>query len=130
MESQRTEEDKLLRAGIVVILGGVEYSIPPLVIREAAIWRKKLASLLGKLPAYASTTTDNPAAFETAITAMLVSVPDEMTDLFFSYAKGLDRQEIEGTANEIELATAFGSVLKVAFPLVAGLTEAMGKPGR
>jgi len=126
----RTEEDKVLRAPIVVTLGGVEYSIPPLVIKDAREWRKKLAKLLAKLPAYAKTTTDDAAGFETAISAMMVEMPDEMTDLFFAYAKDLDRDEIENTANEIELSKALEAVLEIAFPLVSSMTVALRRLSR
>ena len=124
---ERTEEDKLLRAPITVTLGGTDYNVPPLVIRDAREWRKKLVKLLGKLPAYAKTNTDDAAGFEAALSAMMVSMPDEMTDLFFAYAKDLDREAIESTATEQELAKALEAVLEIAFPLVASLTGALGK---
>ena len=123
----RTEEDKLLRAPIVVTLGGTEFSIPPLVIKDAREWRKKMAKLLSKLPSYANVTTDNAEGFGIAVEAMLVGMPDEMTDLFFAYAKDLNRDEIEGIATEAEMAKAIGAVIEIAFPLVSSLTGALGK---
>lgn len=123
----RTEEDKILRSPITVVLGGEEHKVSPLVIRDAREWRKKFAQLLGKLPAYAATTTDDAKGFEVAIVAMLVGMPDEMADLFFAYAKDLDREAIEASATEAELAKAIEVVLEIAFPLVGSMTGALRK---
>jgi len=127
---ERTEEDKLLRASITVILGGMEHAILPLVIKDAREWRKKLSKLIGRLPSYANTTTDDPKGFEVAVEAMLVSMPDEMADLFFGYAKNLSRDDIEAVATEAELAKAIEAVMAVAFPLVGSLTGVLGKLAR
>ncbi len=123
----RSEEDKLLRVPIVVTLGGEEYEIKPLVIKDAREWRKKFAKLLGRLPSYVSTSTDDAASFSNAVDALIVSMPDEMADLFFVYAKDLDREKIESTATEVELVKAIESVLEVAFPLLGGLTGVLRK---
>jgi len=55
----------------------------------------------------------------------MVTKSDEVIDLFFSYAKTLDREEIESIATDAELATAFAEVMKVAFPLAESLPKAM-----
>jgi len=123
----RTEEDKILRAGIVVILGGKEYEIKPLVIRDAREWRKKLAGMMSKLPQYIQVTTDDVEGFMSAINIMMVGMPDEIADLFFAYAKDLNREEIESNATEVELSKAFEAVLDIALPLLGSLAKAMGK---
>ena len=123
----RTEEDKILRAGMVVILGGKEYEIKPLVIRDAREWRKKLAGMMSKLPQYIQVTTDDVEGFESAINIMMVGMPDEIADLFFAYAKDLNREEIESNATEVELSKAFEAVLDIALPLLGSLAKAMGK---
>jgi len=122
---ERTEEDKVFKSPITVILGGKEYNIPLLVIKDAREWRKRAASLFGRLPAYAKTTTDDATGFDHAITAMLVDMPDQTTDLFFAYAKTLNREEIESTATEVELAKAIEQVMAVAFPLLGSLAGAL-----
>ena len=127
---ERSEEEKVLRSSVVVTLGGVEHEIRPLVIAEAREWRKKFARLIGQLPAYANTSTDDAEGYEAAVSALYVQVPDEMSDLFFAYAKDLDREEIEATATEAELADALEAVMGVAFPLVGSLTGALGKLAR
>lgn len=126
----RTEEDKVFRAPIVVTLGGREYEIKPLVIKEAREWRKQFAKLIGKLPTYAGVTTDDPQGFEAAVEATLVVMPDEMANLFFAYAKNLDRETIESSATEAELAKAIEAIMEVAFPLVGSMTGALGKLAR
>ena len=120
----RTEEDKIVQAGIEVILGGNEYSIAPLVIKESREWRKRVVLLLSSLPAYAEVTTDTPDEFGEALNAMLVAMPDKVTSLFFDYSK-LDREVIEATATDAELAKAFEQVIEIAFPLAKSLTQTM-----
>lgn len=124
---ERTEEDKLLKSPIVVVLAGKEYEIKLLVIKEAREWRKQFSKVLGKLPTYAKTTTDDAEGFSAAINGIMVAMPDEMADLFFAYAKDLNREEIENTATEIELARGIEAIMEVAFPLVRSMTGAMGK---
>ena len=127
---KRTEEEKVLRAPITVILGGDEYDIPLLVIKDAREWRTKFAKLIGKVPGYIKVTTDDANGFVAASEAMLVTMPDEMTDLFFSYAKGLDREVIESKATEEELAKAISIVMDIAFPLVGSMTGALTRLSR
>ncbi len=123
----RTEEDKVFRGPITVTLGGEEYEIKPLVIRDAREWRQRFAKLVGQLPSYANVSTDDAQGFGSAVTALLVSTPDQMADLFFSYAKEIDREQIEAVATEEELAKGIEQIMGVAFPLVRSLTGALGK---
>lgn len=123
----RSEEDKVTQAPLVVALGGKEYEVRLLTILEARAWRKQMAKMLGALPAYAKATTDDAPAFEAAVSAMLSTMPDQVADLFFAYAKDLPRDEIEKAATEVELALAFDAVMAVAFPLLRSLTGAMAK---
>ena len=113
----RSEEDKILRTPVVVILGGLKYEVEPLVIKESRVWRRNVVKMLSALPLYAQATTDNPSEFEAALSKLLVDMPDTVVDLFFEYAKGLDREEIEATATDSEMAKAFEQVVEIAFPL-------------
>jgi hypothetical protein len=122
-KSGRSEEAVLFQDAIEVTLGGKQYSIKLLRIREAREWRKQLATLIGALPSYANVTTEDPTAFEGAISAMMVTIPDKVTDLFFAYAKDLERESIEAEATDAEVAEAFKKVVAVAFPLARVLTE-------
>ena len=121
----RTEEQKLTQAGIKVILGGQEYEIRPLVIRDSREWRAKVIKLIAPLPEYVKVTMDNTEDFEKVLTSMLVTMPDQVLDLFFDYAKDLDREEIENKATDAEMREAFNEVIKIAFPLASALPETM-----
>lgn len=114
---ERTEEDKVVQAGIKVILGGVEYSIPPLVIRDSREWRRKVIALIAPLPELTPKSIDTTEDFENALTTLLVTMSDRVVDLFFEYAKELNQEEIEAVATDAELSQAFREVIEVAFPL-------------
>lgn len=122
----RTDEDKITQSPIVVTLGGKEYPIRPLVIRESREWRKKLIKAFGQLPKYLNMTTDNPEQFTEALNVMLTEMPDMVADLFFSYASDLPIEEIENSASDMELSVAFQEVMKFAFPLSQTLTKVLG----
>ena len=122
---KRTEEDKIVQAGIKVILGGVGYSIAPLVIKDSREWRRKVVALISELPRYAEVTTDTPDEFGKALDTLLVAMPDKVAGLFFEYAKNLDQGEIEAKATDAELAKAFEQVIEIAFPLAQSLTQTM-----
>lgn len=127
---KRSEDDKLVQAPIKVILGGEEYEVKLLVIREARAWRQKVVELISVLPGRLNATSDKPDEFRDAMSALLVTMPDAVADLFFSYAKDLDRGEIENIANESELARAFDQLMEIAFPLSGSLVGAMARTGR
>ncbi len=125
---QRTEEQKIAQAPIVVVLGGKEYPVKPLVIRDSRVWRQKVVKMLAALP---NLTKDiNPAniapqQFETAVSSLLVSSPDEVINLFFEYARDLNREELEALATDTEIAKGFEQVVNLAFPLFRTLVKTM-----
>jgi len=119
---ERTEEQKLARDPLRVILGGKEFDIPLLVIKDSREWRRKASELLAALPGYANTSTDDPDQFKSAMNALMVAMPEQVIDLFFLYAKGLKQDEIEAVANDLELAEAFKQVAAIAFPFVGAVT--------
>ena len=123
----RTEEQKVSQANIEVILGGKKYEIAPQVIRDSREWRKKVIALIAPLPSLVNITMDKPEDFERALTQMMVIMPDQVIDIFFEYAKDLDREEIEGVATDTEMADAFLEVVQVAFPLSQSLPKVMSK---
>lgn len=123
----RTEEQIVAQAPIIVILGKKEYEVKPLVIRDSRPWRKKLIGLVASLPQLVNITMDDPAAFEGALNQMMVTMPDQVMDLFFEYASDLNREEIEGIATDAEMSKAFEEVIKVAFPLATSLPRVMGR---
>ena len=117
----RTEEDKVCQSPLVVTLGGKEYEIKPLVIKDSRAWRKQYVKAIGGLPGLVNTTTDTPAEFEKALTAILVGMPDSVIELFFAYAKDLPRAEIEAVATDQEIADGFKVIVGLAFPLAQSL---------
>lgn len=124
---ERTEEQKLTQSAVVVFFGGREYPIRPLVIRESREWRQKVIKTLGTLPQLTKVTSDDPKKFNSALESLLITMPDTVVDLFFSYAKELNREEIEQIATDSEMATAWEKVVELAFPLLQGLVKTMGK---
>lgn len=120
---ERTEEEKLIQAPLVVILGGVEYEIPLLVIRDSRAWRRKVVPFLTPLP-------KSKGSVGVSLSEILIDMPDTVLDLFFEYAKGLDRVEIEGIATEAEVLEAFGRVVKVGFPLSQSLPRTLAALSR
>ena len=124
---ERTEEQIVAKAAIEVILGGKKYEIAPLVIRDSRVWRKKVIELIAPLPKMVNVTmdVDNPEEFGDVLKMMMVTMPDQVLDLFFDYARDLNREEIEGIATDAEMSAAFEQVVKVAFPLAESLPGVM-----
>jgi len=107
---------KTPQSGITVILGGKEYEVRPLVIRESREWRRKAAPFQAAIARYASVNSDDPEAFEKALTELLTDRIDETIDLFFDYARELDRETLEGIATDGEIVAALNEVNRIAFP--------------
>jgi hypothetical protein len=120
----RTEEQKIIQEPVEVILGGDKYPIKPLVIKEAAPWRRKFIGLFNDLSVLASVTSEDSDKFKTAMTEMLLNKPDAITNLFFEYTK-LDREEIESKATTIELINAFEEVFALEAPFFGSAVRAV-----
>jgi len=138
---KRTEEQKVISAPIKVILGGQEYGIPPLVIRDSILWRQKVIPLLIPLPKALNTKErkgllglfhkgKTEDVFGAAIKELLVTMPNAVLDLFFDYAKDLNRKEIEEQATEAEVEEAFNKILEIAFPLARSLPGVVARLSR
>ena len=125
MANERSEDEKLTQAPITVILGRKEYGIAPLVIRDSREWRKKVITLIAPLPGLTTVKTRDMKKFEEALTTLVVTMPDQVIELFFEYAKDLDREDIEGKATDAELAQAFKEVVAVAFPLAQSAPDVL-----
>ncbi|MCK5236330.1 MAG: hypothetical protein KAR06_05015 [Deltaproteobacteria bacterium] len=119
----RTEEEKIVQAGVKVILGGREYFIRPLVIKYSGEWRKKSVLLVSFLIKFSE--MDKKLQGD-ALTEFFTTKTDEILDSFFEYARELDRKEIEEIATDgeilmafMEVFTAFVSPLSVAAKMKA-----------
>ena len=125
MVQERTEEQKVFQEPIKVILGGREFDVKPLTIKYSRPWRKKVIDLVATLPKYAQANTNKPDEFEQAIKVLMVESQDTIIDLFFEYARELNRDEVEEIATEAEIAIAFQVVMNLAFPLSETLPTMM-----
>lgn len=112
----RTDEDKIFKTPIKVTLDGKEYDIPVLVARDSKPWRDKAGPFRAELISLSGVDTSDPEAFKLAFTQLMGSRIDETIDLFFEYAKDLDKDDIMAVATDQELVNAFGEVAAVAFP--------------
>ena len=119
----RTEEDKVCQSPLVVTLGGKPYEIKPLVIKDSREWRRKFTSAMGGVPGVLSTSTDAPDEFRASLELMFNTMPDTACELFFDWARDLDRDEIESIASDQEIADAFKVVVSMAFPLVTAMIK-------
>ena len=123
----RTEEDKVALASVFVSLGRKEYEIKPLPLAESRVWKKQVAKMLTEGYGQMKTDASEPDKFSTALLAFIIDSPETLIDLFFSYAKDLNREEIEKVATEAEIAVAWEKVREIAFPLAQTLVQTMGK---
>jgi len=126
----RSEEQIISQAPVIVHFGGKEYQVKLLNIKDARAWRAELSEMMGQLSPAVNATTDTPERFQEAMNSLLVDMPDKITDLVFSYAIDLPREEIEAVATDAEMALAFESILEVAFPLAQSVTGITAKLSR
>ena len=106
----RPEEDILLQQ-LEVTLAGKQHTIKLLPIRPQAEWRKKVVPLLSGFLALSGISTENPAEFEAGLASILIETPEKMLDLFFDYARDLNRERIENTATWARVAVGFKKIV-------------------
>jgi len=123
---ERTEAQKLFQEPVKVMLGGKEYEIKPLVLKESAPWRKEFVGLFKDISKLASITSDDPEAFNQAMNEILLGKPEELMNLFFKYTK-FDRNEIEGSATSKEIMAAFEEVIALEAPFFGSAIRMMVK---
>jgi len=126
---------------IIVTLGGREYTIKTLPIRQSRKWREKLAGPFGELVDVlegAGTIELNSwrdiAGLVRVLSGRIIGSVDLILDLLFDYSPELraDQEWIEENAYDEEAMAAFVEVLKLAYPfgklrtLVSSGLEKMG----
>ena len=121
---ERSEEDKLTQAPLVVTLGGKPFEVAPLVIKYSREWRKKSMPLISFLIGYSRKGKEDG---EDGVEELFTTKTDEIIESFFEYAKDLPRQEIEGIATDGEIITAFIAVFNV---FVSPLSKAVNQAPR
>ena len=114
---ERTEEDKLIQSPVSVKLGGKSYLIPPLPIKYSLPWVKKVAKILMGVVSLENVTSDNEEMFADAFSEIMVSRPEQLIDLFFEYARELNKDDICEVASSAEIVRAFEEVLSFERPL-------------
>ncbi len=124
---ERTEEQILATAPLKVWLGGGEHEVKLLVARDSRKWREEAVKLLASLPDYVNIDTDDGKKFGAAMKALMVGMPDTVVDLFFLYAKDLNRKDIEAVATDQELSQAFTQVSAAAFPFIEAVSAMAAK---
>ena len=118
MTGKRTEEQKILKEGVAVLLGGDSFIIPPLPIKYSLPWCKKVVSIISSVAPMSKIESDDEDAFTKAFSSILIGKPEEMVALFFEYAKSLKRSEVEEKASSAEIVDAFMGVLELERPLL------------
>lgn len=123
----RTENQVLLMQPFEVILAGKTHEIKLLPIRRAIAWRKKVVPLISGFLTLEGISTDTPEEFMAGMMGYLSDKPEEILDLFFEYACDLDRDEIEATATEWEVAAVFSQIAEAVIkpPLLTALSETL-----
>ena len=122
----RTEEQKLISDPVTVILNGEKYPVKPLVIAEAGPWRRKFVSIFDDVQALAEVTSDNKEEFSKALQEILISKPDQITELVCDYIK-MDKTEFESKATSNEVIKAFEEVFALEAPFFGSAIKAMMK---
>ncbi len=125
----RTEEDILLQRPIEVTLAGKQYEIALLPMRAQAAWRRKIVPLYTSFLGVAGVSSDQPEAFQSGIEQVLIGAPEQLAELFFEYAVELDKDEIETTATEWEVAAALKKIVEIVLPapLLQALEGTLGR---
>jgi hypothetical protein len=116
---ERSEEDIISKAPILVTLGEQRYPLKPLPILLARKWRSLLTQtmqdIVGSMSAEQTTTNMGPA-----MTAALVAFPDKVVDLVLAWAPELPKEIIE-VATEEQFAVAYSAIMVMAYPFLAPL---------
>lgn len=132
---QRSEEDVVSKAPIVVRLGDTDYKLPVLAINQQREWRREMAeSLVPLVTTFKQDATPN--TFGLGMAATYLQFPEKLQSLVFSYdlTKVIDREKVLNEATDEQFAVAFARVMAVAFPfggqlatLVELVKEAMAR---
>lgn len=118
----RTEDQVVSKAPVVVTFGQTKYELPLLGITAQKQWREKLSRVLVPIiEKFKPSATPNTTAF--GLAGALLDFPEEILNMVLEYdtTKILDRAKISEEGTEEQLASAFSSVMQVAFPYTGQL---------
>lgn len=119
LENTRTDEEKLLRIGVDIEMGGKSYRLRPLPIRPAIEWLKDYASMMGKAMKVANVSSDEGDKFQDGIRFVLLGMAEECLELLFKWDANLPREEIENSAFPEEIFSAIEICSEMANPPAA-----------
>jgi hypothetical protein len=115
--SKRTDQQKVAQTAIEVKFGEETFRVKPLTIEYSLPWVDKVVKVLvGVIPLADMSSSD--ARWGEAIGQYMVQRPRELIDLFFEYARDLDRPEIEKKATSAQIVAAFEGVMSMESPLL------------
>lgn len=123
---ERTETDKILQSPVTVKIGGQDYEIKPLPIKYAVPWVKKVINLLIEASVLSMVTIDTPDLWKDAYITLMARNPAQIVDLFWEYARDLDKNTLEEVATSAEIMAAFEEVMTLEIPLFKGM-QALGR---
>lgn len=122
MIPERTDDEKLAISPIKIKLGEKDYELKVRRILQAREWREQLMRSLSEILAQMNPELTSIESFVGGVGVMYLRFPEKVAELVFSYDPALDRAAAEAEATEEQLAVAFSSILKVAFPFVSELS--------
>jgi len=138
----RTEEQKITQEPIAAKIGGKEYSIPLLKIRQSKEWKKKWWDAINGSGGYReamlkidtirkgdASTEEVLEALNKGFHSLLIEQAESVIDLVVDYIERsgceLTREFIEAEATEADVAVLWEQINEVSFPLVTSLANAM-----
>lgn len=130
--STRTDEERVTRAPLLILLGGEPRPVIPLTIKKSRLWKQELAGLLGQLGGLEFTLSDDDGKFSmdgirTAVETMAVAVPEKLEALVLSYLRASDPaisgEWFEETASDQEVTDALMRLIEATFPFLWKLGE-------
>lgn len=117
MPKERTEEQILTKAPLVVTLGSKSYQLPILTVIPMQEWRKKVIEAATEIGSLGVSLSGLGTAF--------IAFPEKIAALVFDYAQKLPKDEIldlENGATEEQFSLAFSEIVSVAFPCLRQLS--------
>jgi len=117
--TRRSEEEKVLRAPLLLRLGGTIYEVPVLPCGKSRAWRKQLVEAFSGLELaglQVNGVSEFLAALPRLVQQVMMGLPEAVGDLVFAYCPALPREEIEAEATDEEMAQAFLDILGAALP--------------
>jgi hypothetical protein len=121
---ERTEDDVISKAPILVTLGETQYGLKPLPVLKAREWRSKLAQTMQGIVTPMSA-EQSPNTIGPAMTAALVAFPDKVADLVFAWATDLPVDKVLNEASEEQIAVAYSAIMVMAYPFLMPLILTM-----